>query len=173
MRADDVGRKADSKPKVLAVASGGGHWVQLRRLRPAWEGCAVTYVTTEPGYRDEVLEDNASAGEGTAGFVVVPDANQWTKLRLAYLCVAMTRVVFRLRPTAIVTTGAAPGLFAVFAGKLVGARTIWVDSLANTERLSLSGRLAKNFADLWLTQWEHLAKAESDRSGPTYRGATV
>ncbi len=36
---------AERRVRVLAVASGGGHWVQLLRLRPAWEGCDVAYAT--------------------------------------------------------------------------------------------------------------------------------
>ena len=45
----------------------------------------------------------------------------------------------RLRPDVVITTGAAPGYFAVRIGKLLGARVVWVDSIANAEELSLSG----------------------------------
>ena len=31
--------------KLLAVSSGGGHWVQMMRIRQAFETCAVTFVT--------------------------------------------------------------------------------------------------------------------------------
>jgi hypothetical protein len=40
---------------------------------------------------------------------------------------------------------------------MVGARTIWLDSIANSDRPSLSGTFARPFASLWLTQWKHLA----------------
>jgi hypothetical protein len=30
---------AGMKKKVMLVASSGGHWVQLNRLMPAFEGC--------------------------------------------------------------------------------------------------------------------------------------
>ena len=33
--------------KVMAVASGGGHWVELRRIMPAFAGAEVVYVSTE------------------------------------------------------------------------------------------------------------------------------
>ena len=33
--------------KVMAVASGGGHWVELRRIMPAFAGTDVFYVSTE------------------------------------------------------------------------------------------------------------------------------
>jgi UDP-N-acetylglucosamine:LPS N-acetylglucosamine transferase len=73
------------------------------------------------------------------------------------------------RPDVIVSTGAAPGYFALRLGKFLGLRTIWVDSIANVERLSLSGQRVGRFADLWLTQWPHLAAA----GGPSYHGSVL
>jgi hypothetical protein len=35
------------KKKILAVASGGGHWVELIRLSPAFEGHVVVFATVE------------------------------------------------------------------------------------------------------------------------------
>lgn len=159
--------------RVLAVASGGGHWIQLRRLRPAWAGCAVTYVTTRAGYCDEVAGDaEEDAEEAPPRFFVVPDANRWQIGRLMRQLAAIAWIVLQTRPHAVVTTGAAPGYFAIRLGRLVGARTIWVDSIANAEELSLSGRRAGPHADLWLTQWEHLAAPGGGR-GPHYRGAVL
>jgi hypothetical protein len=54
-------------------------------------------------------------------------------------------------------------------GKLLGARTIWIDSIANAEQLSVSGAKVKPFADLWLTQWPHLVT----KDGPDYKGAVL
>jgi len=158
--------------RILAVASGGGHWIQLRRLRPAWEGCAVTYVTTRAGYRNEIARDAEDRpGVSPPRFFVVPDANRWQPLRLLRQLAAIGWIVFRTRPHAVVTTGAAPGYFAVRLGRLLGARTVWVDSIANAEELSLSGRRAGCHLDLWLTQWEHLAASEG--SGLRHRGAVL
>jgi threonine dehydrogenase-like Zn-dependent dehydrogenase len=150
--------------RVLAVASGGGHFMQLRRLRPAWAGMQVTYMTTVPGYRAEVLAD-----EPTAGFIVVPDANRWQKARLVWQLAAVAWAVARIRPHAVVTTGAAPGYFAIRFARLLGARTIWLDSMANAEELSLSGRQAGPHAHHFLTQWPHLAKP----GGPRFEGAVL
>jgi UDP-N-acetylglucosamine:LPS N-acetylglucosamine transferase len=77
--------------------------------------------------------------------------------------------VARQRPDWVVTTGAAPGYFALVAGKLLGARTIWIDSVANVEELSLAGRKARRWATHWLTQWPQLASP----SGPTYLGSVL
>ena len=159
----------NAQRRVLVVASGGGHWVQLCRLRPAWDGCQVTYVTTEPGYEAEVFADAAARGQPVPKFQVILDANRWQKLRLLRSLLQLLVIVFRSRPHIVISTGAAPGYFALRLGRLFGARTAWVDSIANAEELSLSGRKVGPHAHLWLTQWEDLAKP----GGPHYRGAVL
>ena len=62
------------KTRVLALSSGGGHWVQLLRLRPAFANCDVVFATSKAGYR-------ANLDPG-AEFRLIPDANRWNKLGL-------------------------------------------------------------------------------------------
>lgn len=153
---------ADQRPvRVLAVASGGGHWTQLLRLRPAFEGCEVVYATT--------LASHAGRVDGSR-FHTIPDASRWEPLAAARCALAVCWLLVRVRPGVIVSTGALPGYFAVAIGKvLLRRRTVWIDSIANADMLSLSGEKAGRFADVWLTQWEHLAR----EGGPTYAGSVL
>lgn len=148
------------RQKVLAISSGGGHWVQLLRLRKAFEGCQVTYASVLPSYVEDVPGET---------FVAVPDATRWDRLRLAWMVLSVAWLVVRVRPDVVISTGAAPGYIALRIGKLIRARTIWIDSIANAEQVSLSGRKIGKFADLWLTQWPHLATPQ----GPEYRGSVL
>ncbi|MDF2369094.1 hypothetical protein [Sneathiella sp.] len=161
------------KPKILAISSAGGHWVQLQRLRAAWDGCDAVYVTTKEGYRDDLIADATRRGQSTPRFYKIVDANRWQKFRLLRQLFGILIILIRERPDVIVSTGAAAGFFALKAGKLMGARTVWVDSIANAGALSLSGQKAGGCADLWLTQWEHLAGGENARKGPEYKGSVV
>lgn len=170
MSRSDFEEQSDARARVMVVASGGGHWIQLMRMRPAWNGCEVVYVTTQQGYRESVMADARARAQLAPEFRVVTDANRWQKLRLVRQMLAVGWIVLTRRPDAVVTTGAAPGYFAVRFGKLVGARTVWVDSIANAEELSLSGREAGRHVDLWLTQWPHLARGGD---GPRFEGAVV
>jgi UDP-N-acetylglucosamine:LPS N-acetylglucosamine transferase len=70
-------------------------------------------------------------------------------------------ILFKERPQVILSTGAAPGVVAIFLGKAFGIRTIWVDSIANVQKISRSGELVKNKADVFLTQWEHLSNQQA------------
>jgi UDP-N-acetylglucosamine:LPS N-acetylglucosamine transferase len=147
-------------PRVLAVASGGGHWVQLRRVAPAFEGCDVTYVTVEKSYRDQVTDGKVK---------IVLDATRWNKVKLVVMMIQIAWIVITSRPDVVISTGAAPGYFALRIAGLLGKRTVWIDSIANVEEVSLSGRKIGPHASLWLTQWEHLASPD----GPEYRGAVL
>jgi UDP-N-acetylglucosamine:LPS N-acetylglucosamine transferase len=154
-----MSRRAKKK-RILAISSGGGHWVQLNRLRPAFEGHAVTWVSVNPAYRSDVESGR---------FVVVPDATRWDRLRLIRMVLAVAWTLLRVRPHVIVSTGAAPGYVALRLGRILGAKTVWLDSIANVERLSMSGEKIGSHADLWLTQWEHLAR----EGGPAWRGSVL
>lgn len=70
----------------------------------------------------------------------------------------MIKLVWQEKPKAIITTGAAPGLMGLLVGWMMRKKTIWVDSIANVEHLSLSGRIASKIASRTYTQWEDLAE---------------
>lgn len=147
--------------RALFISSSGGHWIQLRRLRPAFDGWSRFYACTNSGYRSTIDADER--------FLGVPEATRWNKLRLVHQALTVLWIVLRTRPEVVVSTGASPGFFAMLFGRLLGKKTIWVDSIANVDELSLSGQQARRFADLWLTQWPHLAQPE----GPQYFGSLV
>lgn len=147
--------------RVLAIASGGGHWVQLQRLRPAFEDCDVAYVSVHADYGQDVPG---------ARFYHVTNITRMNLAKLLILGPQLLGILLRERPQVVITTGSLPGLIAIaLAKRLFGIRTIWIDSIANCERMSSSGKRARSFADQWLTQWPDLAAAD----GPQYWGAVL
>lgn len=133
--------------KVLAVSSIGGHWIQLLRLMPAFENATVEFMSTKQSFSTMV--------DGKK-FYSIPDGSRWNKYGLVKCFFAILSVVETSKPDVIITTGAAPGLIALFIGKLFGIKTIWVDSIANCEQISMSGKIATKVADIVYTQWGHL-----------------
>ena len=67
-------------------------------------------------------------------------------------------VILHERPKVVISTGAAAGCIVCFLGKMLGAKVIWIDSITNVKRLSLSGRMVRYIADLFLVQWPELAE---------------
>ena len=146
--------------------------MQLQRLRPAWDGCETIYVTTKREYQQDVEADAKRRSIKIPKFYTVTPATRWEKFRMLRQLCEISFILLKERPDVLITTGAAPGYFALRLGKMLGARTIWVDSIANAEELSLSGQKVKRFADLWLTQWEHLSGSD-ETVNPAYLGAVV
>ncbi len=147
--------------KVMAIASGGGHWVQMRRLMPAFEGLDVFYVSLDP---------SSAADVPGKRYYSVRDVSRRDRIGFVVLAGQLVRILARERPDVVITTGSAPCLVALGLAKtFLRARTIWIDSIANAERLSSSGAQARRVADVWLTQWEHLARP----GGPEYWGAVL
>jgi UDP-N-acetylglucosamine:LPS N-acetylglucosamine transferase len=144
----------------MAVSSGGGHWVELRRIRSAFAGLEVFYVST----------DAAADIDLDARYYEIRNVTRRNRLGFAVLAWQMFRILIRERPDVVVTTGAAPGFVALAAAKIfLRSRTIWIDSIASSENLTLSARLARPVADVRLVQWKHLARPE----GPEYWGAVL
>lgn len=147
------------KVKVLAVSSSGGHWIQLNRLRPFLEGFNTVYASTDKSLGDVLDEE----------FYNLRDASMWDKFGLAVLAIQVLWLLIKVRPDVIISTGAAPGFFSIMLGKLLGKKTIWIDSMANADEMSLAGKKIKPFSDIWLTQWEELSKPD----GPLYKGQVL
>ena len=97
------------------------------------------------------------------------DATAWNKFKLLYQAFQVLVILLRERPEVVISTGAAPGYFALRMAKLLGANTIWIDSIANVDSMSRSGGQVGAYADLWLTQWPHLAC----KQGPHCKGAVL
>lgn len=148
-------------PKILAIASGGGHWVQMRRIMPAFDGLEVAYASVDP---------SSAADVPGRRFHAFRDVSRRDRLGFAILVAQLVRILARERPDVVITTGSAPCLVALTLAKtFLRAKTIWIDSIANAERLSASGAQAGRIADVWLTQWEHLATPQ----GPQFWGSVL
>lgn len=134
--------------------------MQMMRLLHLLEKHDVSFVTVNEAYACDI--------QGFKLFTVV-DATAWNKLRLLRQAFQILLIVLKERPEIVISTGAAPGYFAIRFAKLIGAKTVWIDSIANVEQLSRSGAQVGPYADLWLTQWPHLAT----ELGPACKGAVL
>lgn len=139
--------------RILMVASFGGHFIQLKRLykqikSEANEGnTSFVFAVTE----QHVQVDDVKALYFTN---VHRDSGVW-KILGAFRQASV--LLKQAKPDVVISTGALPGLIVCFVAKLKGKKVIWLDSMANYQKLSFSGNIAKFFCDVCLTQWEHLA----------------
>ncbi len=146
--------------RVLAVASGGGHWKQLVRLKAVLDAYNCHYVTTI---------DGLPQASHISSFSIVSDASRNERLLVLKLAYSISKIILKEKPHIVVSTGAAPGLLAVLIGRVFAKKTIWIDSIANGDELSMSGKLAKKISSKCLSQWKHVAET----SGVDYWGRVL
>lgn len=129
-------------------------------LRDVFDSHDVHYATT-------LLDLPVRAGIKDA--TILPDCNRDDVFGSVTCLWQSFALVRRLRPDIVFSTGAAPGFFCILAGRLFGAKTIWLESVANAEQLSMCGSLSVRIANRCLVQWPHLARPD----GPHYAGALL
>lgn len=148
--------------KVCLAASAGGHLTQLLKIVPAAQGDDSFIVTTSEAVR---------ASLGRFGEVhVVGECNREHPFRVIAVFVRCAALVLCKRPDVVLSTGAAPACLICFLAKLLGAKVVWMDSITNVERLSLSGRMVRPIANLFLVQWPELVQKYA---GVEYVGAVI
>ena len=135
--------------RICLAASAGGHISQLLKLAESWNGCETFCVTTTQVVRNKL----SKSGE----VYVVGECNRQHPMRVVAVLLRCGRIIFKERPDVIISTGAAAGCMLCFLSKIIGAKVVWIDSITNVERISLSGRMVRYIADLFLVQWPELA----------------
>lgn len=143
----------NKKMKICLTASAGGHLTELLRLTDSWQQHDAFCVTTS----DIVRETLQKYGK----VYIVGECNREHPFRFISVFIRCINVILRERPNVVISTGAAVGCIVCFLSKLLGAKVIWLDSITNVERISLSGRMVRYIADLFLVQWPDLSKQYS------------
>lgn len=155
-----VGRAAGGardlvRADVLLVCSSGGHLLQLRSLSGAWAGYSRTWVTFDKSDARSLLRDERLV------FAHGP-TNRSIKNLLRNLFLAW-RVVRRVRPRVVLTTGAGVAVPFCWMARMHGARVVYVESFTRIDSVSLSARMIAPIADRIYVQWPealpHLPRA--------------
>lgn len=150
------------KKHVLVICSGGGHWIQMKRILPAFNGHSISLATVDVGGVSNIDVDFETVTK-------IPDFNRKNLFAATAFLFSSLKLIYKLRPTHIVSTGAAPGIIALVIGRLIGSKSLWIDSIANAKKLSVSGRIACIAANQVFTQWEHL----NGKNGAKYVGKVI
>ena len=134
----------------MLVCSPGGHLLELLSLEPAYVDREATWVTLAGADVEHLLAGrNVLVAHG-------PTNRSLVKL-VRNLPIAWS-AVRRHDPDVIVSTGAGLAVPFFMIGRLLGRRLVYVESLARSKSLSLSGRLVYPLADRFFVQWPQLAR---------------
>jgi beta-1,4-N-acetylglucosaminyltransferase len=134
--------------RLLLVCSSGGHFKGLFQLQPFWSRHQRSWVTFETATTRAAL-----ASEPVAWAFSPTNRNLPNLIRNTLLSWQLLR---RQKPDLILSTGAGVAVPFLIFGKLLGCRTVFVESITRIETLSLSARLALPFLDVLYVHWPQL-----------------
>jgi UDP-N-acetylglucosamine:LPS N-acetylglucosamine transferase len=134
--------------KICLVSAGGGHFAELRALRPAYERYDYFYVLNEGCI---VAEDM----RGKRIYFILHAERDWRNLWNFF---EAWRILRKERPDLILSTGSAPAIPFFVLGKLAKIPTVFVEISAHVVAPSLSGRILYRLADRFFFQWPSMAR---------------
>lgn len=138
------------KIKIAVACSTGGHMVQARQLAPVFEKYEHFYFTFSGGIANEMKK--------TTRVRSIPNVVRHNPLSWVVGAVLSFYIVVVERPDVVITTGAGIVVFFCVFAKLLGAKLIFIESMARVERPTLTARFLYPFADLFIVQWPNLLK---------------
>jgi beta-1,4-N-acetylglucosaminyltransferase len=133
---------------VLLVCSAGGHLLQLTLLSAAWQGMSHAWVTLEREDARMLSGERVYYAHGPT------ERNIPNLIRNIGFAWNLTR---RLRPKAIVTTGAGLAVPFAWVGRAHGAKIVFIESLTRINEPSVSYRLIRPVTNRVYMQWPELA----------------
>ena len=142
------------KKKVLFISSTGGHFNELMQLKPMFEKYDYHIIT------DKTNKDLVQQYEKKIYFLPYGTRSKIFSyiIKYFYLCMKTVFLYFKLRPKYIVTTGTHTAGPMCYLGKLFGSKIIYIETFANSNTKTVTGRLIYPIADLFIVQWKEMLK---------------
>ena len=142
--------------KVLFISSTGGHLNELLQLSSLFEKYDY-HIITEKDKTNAYLEDQY---EGRVSYLPYGTRSHFITyiFKYLYLIIKTLFLYIKIRPQVIVTTGTHTAGPMCYLGKLFGSKIIYIETYANINRKTATGRLIYPIADLFIVQWEEMLK---------------
>lgn len=134
--------------KICFVGSSGGHLFHLYLLKRFWQDKERFWVTFEK-------EDALSLLEGERFYFCYGPSNRSLKALLINTWRAV-KILRKEKPDLIVSSGAAPAVPFFWLGKLMGAKTVYIEVFDRVDAPTVSGRMCYPVSDAFIVQWEEM-----------------
>ena len=144
------------KKKVLFISSTGGHLNELLQLEPLFEKYNYNIIT-EKDKSTEYLKEKYKKRIYYLPYGTRSKLFSYIFIYF-YLCLKSIYLYFKIKPKVIVTTGTHTVGPICCLGKLLGCKIIYIETYANRNKKTATGRIIYHFADLFIVQWEEMLK---------------
>lgn len=142
--------------KVLFIASAGGHLSELLALKPMFKKYDY-FLMTEKTKSSKYLKKEH--GKKFAFLLYGTMAHPFTyPFKLLGNCFISLFYYLKFRPDVIITTGVQSAGPMCCIGKIFGSKIVYIETFANLETKTASGRIIYHFADLFIVQWKSMLK---------------
>mgnify|MGYP004645602223 FL=1 len=142
--------------KVLFIASTGGHLNELMQLKPMFKKYDY-HIITEKDKSTVSLKDDY--GKKIDYLVFGTKDHMLTyPFKFIYNCFKSLVLYIKIRPKYIITTGTHTAVPICYIGKLFRSKIIFIETFANINTKTLSGKLIYPIANLFIVQWESMLK---------------
>ncbi len=142
--------------KIMFISSMGGHLSELLQLDKLILK-NNSYVVTEKSNSTLFLKEKYKNV-----FYLISGSKDYQKFlypfRLLGNCFKSLLLYLKIRPDYIITTGAHIAGPMCCIGKIFGSKIIFIETFANMESKTITGRLVYKFADYFVVQWEDMLK---------------
>ena len=136
--------------KICFVGSSGGHLAHLYMLKPFWKNKERFWVTFDKEYARYLLKDEKM-------YSVYYPSNRSIKALLINTWRAL-RILPKEKPDLIISSGAAPAIPFFWIGKLMGAKTVYIEVFDRIDAATIAGKLCYPVTDLFIVEWEEMKK---------------
>lgn len=141
--------------KVIFASSAGGHLAELMCLKKLFDNYEYLIVT------EETKSALALKDKYNIEFLKYGSIHYFFKyiFVFTYNFFKCIKILKKFRPDTIVSTGAhTGGIMCYIAKKFFKCKVIYIESLAKTHELSVTGKNMYKLADVFFVQWESLLK---------------
>lgn len=144
------------KERVLFIASAGGHFTELLALRPMFK-TYDSFIMTE---KIKSSIPFAKEFQGRFGFLLPGTmAHPFSyPFKLLGNCFISLYYYLKFRPKVVITTGVQSAAPMCCIAKIMGSKVIYIESFANIETKTASGKIIYHFADFFVVQWKNMLK---------------
>lgn len=139
--------------RVMLVCSSGGHLAEMQRILAAFDGCRLSLVTYHSSRGPTPIE-------GIPAYLVENIGT--SPIRLLRALPTFVRAIWLERPRVIVSNGAEIAIPFFYLARVLGIKTLWIESWCRVRTPCRTGRLVYPVADRFFVQWEPLL----ERFGP-------
>lgn len=135
---------------ICIACSTGGHLVEARQFAPIYEKYDHFYFTFSGGVADQMKK--------TERVRTIPNIVRRNPVSWIVGAVLSAYIATVEKPDVIISTGAGIVVFFCVFAKLLGAKLIFIESMAKIKKPTLTARFLYPFADLFFVQWPGLLK---------------